>query len=720
MTAQTPHPNFIPTCREGLAELRRLQQNLRGARTAFGTEGDGAGADTVREAAENCEDDARILDEYDPALAAEIRAAVASARATADDGADLAPPEWQARAAEDVDALIEQVERTGDAGLPFANARALAGLDEAGYAQAKQRLKKRLGRDLNLKDLNRAVRDVQRKRARVRVADDGLPRIVVADQPLRDLAEESLRALRLANDPPRLYVRGGTLARFRLDEHHRPIIERATPPTVRGLLSEAANYVVTGERGDRHALPPEAAVDAVLDRGDWPFPTLDAVIEAPALRPDGTLLDEAGYDPATRLILAPVPGLDVPEVPAEPSAADLAAARELILDELLADFPFINDASRANAFALLLTAVLRPAIRGQAPLALIDATKAGTGKGLLATLTALIATGRPAAITPAPVREEEWAKQLFAMLAEGATMIVLDEADTLASKHLASALTADTYNGRVLGRSETATVPQRATWAATGNNIATRGDLHRRCYRIKLDAKTARPWQRHGFRHADLIGWVAAHRGQLLASLLTLGRGWYAAEQPRADVPTLGGFDEWARTIGGVLAHAEVPGFLHNLDDYEQADEEATEWQGFLEAWADRYRDEPITAHEVADGLRHDHGAALRHALPSDLADAYDRAPTNFTRRLGKQLAKRQGTRYGNGARELHIEQASIESRGGRVLWRVVAGMQVPQVSVCATRGRSSGVQTHHTTPSAPQATQTDLQDLHTCEDGTA
>lgn len=523
--------------------------------------------------------------------------------------------------------------------------------------------------------------------------------------------------MHLANDPPQLYVRGGTLARFRLDEHARPLIERATPATVRDLLSRAANYVVTNDRGDRHVLPPEAAVEAVLDRGDWPFPTLDAVIEAPALRPDGTLLDQAGYDPATRLILAPARGLDVPAVHDTPTDADIAGARDLILDELLADFPFTDDASKANALALLLTPVLRPAIRGPVPLALIDATKPGTGKGLLATLVALVATGRPAAITPAPVREEEWAKQLFAMLAEGATIIVLDEADTLGSKHLASALTADTYNGRILGRSETATVPQRATWAATGNNIATRGDLHRRCYRIKLDAKTARPWQRSGWRHADLTGWTTAHRGQLLAALLTLGRGWHAAGQPHADVPTLGGFDEWARTIGSVLAHAQVPSFLHNLDDYEQADEEATEWRGFLEAWADRYRDEPVTAHDVADALREEHGAALRHALPSDLADAYDRA-TSFSRRLGKALSKRTGTRYGQGDHELHIEQASIESRGGRVLWRVVPGMQVPQVSVRAYAGQSClTLETETHTPLTPTAPQTDLQDLHTCED---
>ena len=121
---------------------------------------------------------------------------------------------------------------------------------------------------------------------------------------------------------------------------------------------------------------------------------------------------------------------------------------------------------------------------------------------------------------------------------------------------------------------------------ATGNNLQLGGDLGRRSYRIRLDAGVARPWQRDGFRHPHLLRHVLRHRGELLAAILTAARGWFAAGCPPADVPRLGGFEEWTRTVGGILAFAEVPGFLENLHElYDQVDEDETAWSAFLAAW---------------------------------------------------------------------------------------------------------------------------------------
>jgi len=57
-----------------------------------------------------------------------------------------------------------------------------------------------------------------------------------------------------------------------------------------------------------------------------------------------------------------------------------------LLDELLIDFPFADEASRANALALLLLPYVRPLIVGPTPLHLITAPTQGTGKDLLAQL----------------------------------------------------------------------------------------------------------------------------------------------------------------------------------------------------------------------------------------------------------------------------------------------------------------------------------------------
>ncbi len=123
------------------------------------------------------------------------------------------------------------------------------------------------------------------------------------------------------------------------------------------------------------------------------------------------------------------------------------------------------------------------------------------------------------------------------------------------------------WKDRTLGKNENLYLPQRATWLATGNNLRIRGDLPRRCYWIRMDAKTARPWERTGFKHDDLVSWVSDNRGRLLAALLTIVRAWHTAGRPPAAVPTFGGFERWAMTVGSILAYLGIPGFLEKRED---------------------------------------------------------------------------------------------------------------------------------------------------------
>jgi hypothetical protein len=508
-------------------------------------------------------------------------------------------------------------------------------------------------------------------------AASGLPAIRTNARPLRDVTADAISALQVANDPPALFTRSGAISRVRRDEDDRPRIEQVGEAELRGHLARAADFQKTRQEGAPVPVtPPLDVVRDVLSRPSWPFPPLEAVTETPALRPDGSVLVEPGYDPATRLLYLPRPGLPLPDVPESPSPSETQAALEL-LDDAIADFPFVDEASRAGALALMLTPVVRPAICGQVPIAVLDSTKAGSGKGLLAGLVAEIATGRPAAVLPAPTREEEWAKTVGAVLMGGATFVLLDETRELSSPSLAAALTSRLFEARLLGRSEIVQVPQRATWAAAGNNVQLGGDLARRGYWIRLDAKMSRPWQRRGFRHPDLLGWAAEHRGELLSALLTLARGWFAAGRPDADVPPLGGFDEWARMIGGILAAAGVKGFLDNLDDfYDQADQEAVAWERFFATWLGALGAEPVTVGDLAKAVAEE--GPLRDALPDDdLADRLGK-PAAFRSKMGKALAARNGTRFGDAG--LRVEKAGEDPRSRAASWRVQADQDLAEV----------------------------------------
>jgi hypothetical protein len=68
---------------------------------------------------------------------------------------------------------------------------------------------------------------------------------------------------------------------------------------------------------------------------------------------------------------APPAHLEVPRVPENPTEADVTLAKKLIQD-VLSDFPYIDNASRTNAVAFLLTPIVREAIVGLVPMCLVD------------------------------------------------------------------------------------------------------------------------------------------------------------------------------------------------------------------------------------------------------------------------------------------------------------------------------------------------------------
>jgi len=549
--------------------------------------------------------------------------------------------------------------------------------------------------------------------------DTERPLVVMNNRPLRSITANVVRVLEHTNHPPVLFVQSGRIVRLRRDERGQAWIEPSLDIILRRRLTQVADVVRESGDGERrwHVFPSRSVLLDVLAMDAWPFPPLEGIVETPILRPDGTILATPGYDPTTRLIYSPPPKFRLSEIPAAPAPTDVKAALALI-EEPLEGFPFVDDAAKANALALLLTPIVRHAIDSPVPLALIDAPQAGTGKSLLARVISMIATGRPAAMMTAPKGDEEWRKRITATLSSGTTLIVIDNVDgALTAPSLAAALTTEVWTDRILGVSEMATLTQRATWLATGNNIRPGGDLPRRCYWIRLDAKTSRPWQRTGFRYPDLLGWIASHRREYVSALLLLARAWYAAGQPEADIPTLGGFESWTRTIGGILASAGVPGFLSNLEAlYEQADDGASQWEGFLREWLHQYGDRRLTTAELADDLLQPVDNALREALPDELAEM---VPTRegeegkFRRRLGHAFRKRVEQRFGEN--DLFLARAGDDSHRKVALWRVVSGREaeragsVPSGSVFETpRGTPQSPVEDPPTPATPPATGTD------------
>ena len=375
------------------------------------------------------------------------------------------------------------------------------------------------------------------------------------------------------------------------DDEGRPVAAALNEERLRHMLARLARWVRLNAKGEQTpAPPPMAVVKSVLATPDPALPVLTGIVSTPVFGRGGTLITTPGYHPDARLLYAPAPGFTVPDIPARPSAAEIASARRLICEDLLGDFPFTSEAEMAHAVALLLLGFVRGMIEGPTPLHLIEKPTPGTGATLMVDAVATILTGSGASVMTEGRDDEEWRKRVTAKLRQIPSMVLIDNLRAkLDSSAVAAALTAPFWEDRILGASEMARLPIRCLWIATGNNPEFSNEMARRLVRIRLDPQEERPWQRTGFRHPDLMTWVRANRARLVAAGLTLCQAWIAAGRPRGS-RTIGSFENWAQVIGGVLEVAGIAGFLGNLDEMmEASDSEGTGWSAFIAAWWDRF-----------------------------------------------------------------------------------------------------------------------------------
>jgi hypothetical protein len=503
----------------------------------------------------------------------------------------------------------------------------------------------------------------------------GLPVIQTNNRQLRDTTTLAINALVAANSPPKLFMRMGQLCQIKADEDRRPSIEILKEIDIKHYLTQAADFI----RRDKEVIsvsPPKVLAQNILATPDLPFPPLRGIVEVPVLRSDGSIVADPGYDPATKLYYHPLPGpaLD-PILFASPDQQDAVNSVNFILHELLPDFPFVDEASRANTLAALLTPIVRHVIDGPVPMGLFDAPQAGTGKTKLAEIIGMISTGRWTPMRTPPMRRDddaEWSKVITSALLKGSTINCFDNVDgVLRSPSLCLALTSQVYSDRLLGTNQQPEIPVICSWFSTGNNLQLGGDLPRRCYWIRLDAKVSQPWKRSDFRHEDLEGWVTENRSRLSAALLTMARAWYTAGQPKSDSPILGSYQAWCRTVGSILKFSGIEGFLGNLDAmHERADLEGREWEAFLGAWHDHYGDAVVLVKELVTETQKEEVSALRDALPTRLAEAIVKKGS-FAKSLGRVLQIKEGVHFGDlGLHLVRVPEADSKSKANG--WQVL------------------------------------------------
>lgn len=408
------------------------------------------------------------------------------------------------------------------------------------------------------------VPPVQRAATIIRPAPDGptIPDIMIVPE-IHTVIDRMTEVLVTDNE---LYRRGGKLVHvIRADD----ALPGAVPDTP--IIREVpVTLLIT--RVSRHArcvrynasikewvatVPPTNLVRAVHEQGEWPgVRSLRGIVEAPSMRPDGTVIQTPGYDAATGYLYAPNAEFGpVAEAPSQ-SDATLAYAR---LREVFQDFPYVDESHRSAAVAAILTLIARPAIRGSVPLWFFDAASKRSGKSRQLDSILLITSGRPSSRMTYPEVDDELEKVLSSYALRGAAYVPFDNvARPFGGAALDKVVTAmDKVDLRVLGASDLRTVDWTAVIFASGNNATFRGDMLPRVLAPRIESDLENPEERTDFLHPDLLEWVARNRATLAVDALAVLRAYVVAGRPEQPVcRQWGGFEAWARLVPQAIVWA--------------------------------------------------------------------------------------------------------------------------------------------------------------------
>lgn len=468
---------------------------------------------------------------------------------------------------------------------------------------------------------------------------DGRPVIQVNDRQQIEIFEDAWRALLGANDPPQLFVSNGYLARL-VEGETNLSIEHLDEAYAYGSLVRVADWVQIKGNRTLDAKPPRELARDLLSRPHPDLPKIEAVVAAPVFDATGRLIITPGYHREPRLWLRANAWIEHIRVPDKPTDAEVAAAVQLICQDLLFDFPFIAQSDEANAVAAFILPFVRRMVAGTTPIHLIEAPTPGSGKGLLADLVSIVALGEACEPTTITSNEDESRKKLTALLSQGYPIISIDNVhEGLESGQLAAAITATRWKDRLLGKSQMVVYRNLALWLVTANNPKLSMEIARRCVRTRIEPNEERPWERRGFKHDPIREWALEHRPELVRAILTIVQSWIAAGMPPG-TKSLGSFESWSRVIGGILRHAGITEFLQDAESfYDTADPESRQWRAFVQVWWQKYGGATVGVRELIALAETNDLVAFAFAAKSEQSQRM---------RFGRALSALRGRRFGD------------------------------------------------------------------------
>lgn len=405
------------------------------------------------------------------------------------------------------------------------------------------------------------------------------------------------------------------------------------------VLSGAAAWLMPSGKtgGPRRVDAPDSYCAKLLQLEQFDeLQPLAGLAHQPFLRHDGSLCRDTGYDATTALYGAfTASAFPLRESPTR-ADAEAALAR---LDGLLTEFPFAAAYDRSAALAAMITAAVRPSL-AVAPMFLVTAPEAGTGKTFLCNLIAALATAKIVAPQSLARSAEEVDKMVLAALRTSPPVVLFDNLtdDVKVFQTLCSALTGERVSGRILGSSSIANVSTRSLLLASGNNVRPSRDMQRRCITISLDSRTEMPASRV-FAHPDALQAALRGRGDLVAAALTIVRAWIGAGQPITACRPFNSYEAWSAWCRQPLL------WLGRSDPAESAfmvmheDPERQLLQSLLGEWHAAFGSSSVMVRNLIERAVLGEHKGLKDVL----TDISDSGETMNRRRIGRWIAQHAG-----------------------------------------------------------------------------
>jgi hypothetical protein len=541
------------------------------------------------------------------------------------------------------DALSWLVEATAHTPTPEDLAQAVKKVIARWHQDAMKRAAKRYSRALQEGDRKSAA-DYERQLAELRTSLTSERTIALGTDEHR-VVDETIGAI--AASKVDLFQRNQELAgvipstpdaapkNVRMDEGTL-IVRPLSPSSLRYSITRVCSFIGYDGRSDdfKEKHPPGWLIQQVHGLGHWKgIRPLYGVSTSPLIDRAGDIVCTPGYSESTGFYLSKVPAVSVPT---RPTMEDVVAARDLLFD-LVCDFEFRDEASRASWLALLLTILARPAIDGPTPLFLSTANIRGAGKTKLIDLVSLIALGVTAPCHRYQPNRDECEKALVSIALLGLPLINWDNVSTgIGGDPLDLWLTSTTPIARILGSNKTAAFDWRTVMAATVNNAEIVGDVDRRAIYCDQLVDSEFPERRSGWRHDPVTTQAAEHRSEYLGAALTILRAHAVAGRPEDGGRPKGSYESWCSVVRDALLYAGCPDVERDQDDPIKPPDTDRETLGRL-----------VAALEGAFGL--DSQFAVRDVLDvavedRDLSDALDAIPRRAKKlsavKCGKLLHK--------------------------------------------------------------------------------